>query len=76
MNSRRRALARLKLNSACLDNPDIPRGLVLRLLVSMCDPGEAMRGEREAMRELDEKGLGKKYTAKELLTEITLQNRF
>lgn len=29
------------------------------------------QGEKEAQRELDEKGIGKAYTAKELLAEIT-----
>lgn len=34
MNNRCRVLARLKLKRACKDNPDLPRSLVLKLLVT------------------------------------------
>ena len=43
MNTRSRTLARLKLPLACRDNPDLPRKLVLSMLVSMYLADEAIK---------------------------------
>ena len=44
MNTRSRTLARLKLPLTCRDNPDLPRKLVLSMLVSMYLADEAIKG--------------------------------
>ena len=82
MNKRARTLARLKLSRACKDNPDLPRKLVFSLLISEYQADELIpkeqawfwaktwqQGEKEALREYDEKGPGRAYTTKELFAE-------
>lgn len=82
MNKRARTLARLKNSRACKDNPDLPRKFVFSLLISEYQANVAIpkdqawfwsktwqQGEKEAQSELDEKGPGKAYTAKELFPE-------